>query len=152
MNLWIDTVPVIQVNALLTVLAAPRMVTSGLKWKDLGNYESIFNRETRMDLSFNPVKYILRRKLVALPSTVWNYSPGDTQLLTEIIQRATGLTIAQFADQFLFRTLGIHQFEWVNLTFKHISVAASDLRLTSLDLLKFGALYSRWATGSAYRF
>lgn len=117
-----------------------------------GNYESIFNRETRMDLSFNPVKYILRRKLVALPSTVWNYSAGDTQLLTEIIQRATGLTIAQFADQFLFRTLGIHQFEWVNLIFKHISVAVSDLRLTSLDLLKLGALYSRWATGLAYRF
>jgi CubicO group peptidase (beta-lactamase class C family) len=116
-------------------------MTSGLKWKEIGSYGSFFNSETQMDISFNPVRYILNRAIVAIPGTEWNYSAGNTQLLAEIIFRKSGMTIDKYADKYIFQPLGIHQCEWVNLTFRHIPAAASGLRLTSRDLMKFGLLY-----------
>ncbi len=116
-------------------------MTSGLEWNEIGSYGNFFNSETQMDLRFNPIKYILKRKLLSKPGTEWNYCGGNTQLLAEIIQRKSGLTITEFANKFLFLPLGIHQYEWVNLTFKKIPAAASGLRLSSRDLLKFGLLY-----------
>ena len=116
-------------------------MTSGLEWNEIGSYGNFFNSETQMSLRFNPVKYILRKKLHSRPGTGWNYSGGNTQLLAEIIYRESGLRIDEFANKYLFLPLGIHQYEWVNLTFKKIPAAASGLRLTSRDLLKFGLLY-----------
>lgn len=116
-------------------------MTSGLKWREIGSYGSFFNSETQMDISFNPVKYILHRDITAIPGTEWNYSAGNTQLLAEIIYRTSGMTIDKYADKFLFKPLGIDRYEWANLTFRHIPAAASGLRLTSRDMLKFGMLY-----------
>lgn len=117
-------------------------MTSGLEWKEIGSYGNFFNSETQMDLRFNPIKYILKKKLLSKSGTEWNYSGGNTQLLAEIIQRMSGLKIDEFANKFLFLPLGIHQYEWINLSLKKIPAAASGLRLTSRDLLKFGLLYS----------
>jgi CubicO group peptidase (beta-lactamase class C family) len=116
-------------------------MTSGLEWNEIGSYGHLFNSETQMSLRFNPVKYIFRKKLRSRPGTEWNYSGGSTQLLAEIIYRKSGLRIDEFADKYLFLPVGIHQYEWVNLTFRKIPAAASGLRLTSRDLLKFGLLY-----------
>lgn len=64
------------------------------------------------------------------------------QLLAEIIYRKSGMQIDAFANKFLFLPLGIHQYQWVDLTLKKIPAAASGLRLTSRDLLKLGLLYT----------
>lgn len=116
-------------------------MTSGLEWKEIGSYGNFFNSETQMDLRFNPIRYILKKNMLSKPGTEWNYNGGNTQLLAEIIQRKSGLQIDEFANKFLFSPLGIHQYEWINLTLKKIPAAASGLRLTSRDLLKLGLLY-----------
>jgi CubicO group peptidase (beta-lactamase class C family) len=115
-------------------------MTSGLCWKEIGNYNGMSD-ETKMDLSFNPVAFVLNKDLVAYPGSTWNYSAGNTQLLAEIIQKVSGKNICQFAEENLFRPLGITNREWVDLTLKKIPAAASGLRLTSRELLKFGILY-----------
>jgi len=61
--------------------------------------------------------------------------------LAEIIQKVSGKNVCQFAEENLFRPLGITNTEWVDLTLKKIPAAASGLRLTSRELLKFGILY-----------
>lgn len=116
-------------------------MTSGLTWNEIGNYDQWFNDETKMDLSFNPVKFILKKDMEAQPGLKWNYSGGNTQLLAEIICRKSGKNIDQFANEYIFAPLGISKNEWVCLTMKNIPAAASGLRLTSRDLLKFGLLY-----------
>lgn len=116
-------------------------MTSGLQWNEIGSYGNFFNSETQMDLRFDPIKYILKKNMLSKPGTQWNYSGGNTQLLAEIIHRKSGLQIDEFAEKFLFLPLGIHQYEWINLTLKKIPAAASGLRLTSRDLLKVGLLY-----------
>lgn len=116
-------------------------MTSGLSWKEIGDYGNFFNNETQMGLRFNPIRYILNRKLAVKPGSTWNYSAGNTQLLAEIIHQTSGLTVDEFAAKYLFSPLGINTYEWVTLSFKRIPAAASGLRLSSRDLLKFGSLF-----------
>ncbi len=115
-------------------------MSSGLCWKEIGNYNGL-NDETKMDLSFNPISFVLKKDLVSEPNTIWNYSGGNTQLLAEIIYSVSGKNIREFAEENLFSPLGITNKEWINLTNKKIPAAASGLRLTSRGLLKFGILY-----------
>lgn len=116
-------------------------MTAGLEWKEIGHYGSFFNSETQMDIRFNPVNYILKKPIATAPGSTWNYSAGNTQLLAEIIYQTSCLTVDKFAEQYLFSPLGIKKYEWVNLFFRKIPAAASGLRLTSRDLVKFGLLY-----------
>jgi len=116
-------------------------MTSGLSWHEIGTYGSPFNDEIQMNLRFNPIRFILKKAMVARPGTLWNYNGGNTQLLAEIIYRQSGLPINKFAEKYLFNPLGIQQYEWVRLVFKNVPSVASGLRLTSRDMLKFGLLY-----------
>jgi CubicO group peptidase (beta-lactamase class C family) len=115
-------------------------MSSGLCWKEIGKYNGL-NDETKMDLNFNPVLFVLKKDLVVQSGSIWNYSGGNTQILAEIIHKVSGQNIYEFATENLFIPLGIFQKEWINLTMKKIPAAASGLRLTSRDLLKFGILY-----------
>lgn len=116
-------------------------MSTGLSWKEVGRYNSILNDETKMDLSFNPVKYVLKRNIVSDTGIVWNYSGGNSQVLAAIINKVSGKNIDAFARENLFAPLGINQIEWIRLTFNNVPAAASGLRLTSRELLKFGILY-----------
>jgi CubicO group peptidase (beta-lactamase class C family) len=55
------------------------------------------------------------------------------------------MEVDSFANKHLFEPLGIERFEWTKFptqsSRKDIPAAASGLRLTSRDLLKFGSLY-----------
>ena len=117
-------------------------MSSGLDWDEMGSYGSLMNSEVRMDLSLNPIKYVLKRKVIAPSGTTWNYNGGGAQLLAEIIKKVSGLPINEFADRHLFKPLGIKKYAWTPLVIrKSIPAAASGLRLTSRDFLKFGLLY-----------
>lgn len=116
-------------------------MTSGLSWQEVGTYGSPFNPEIQMNLRFNPIKYILKKPVKSVPGTAWNYNGGNTQLLAEIIARQSGLTIDRFAEKYLFAPLDIKHYEWVPLALDERPEAASGLRLSSRDMLKFGVLY-----------
>jgi CubicO group peptidase (beta-lactamase class C family) len=115
-------------------------MSSGLCWKEIGDYGGMSD-ETKMDLSFDPVSFILKKDLVTAPGATWNYSGGNTQLLAEIIHKVSDKNICEFAEENLFTPLGITNKEWINLTIKKMPAAASGLRLTSRGLLKLGILY-----------
>lgn len=115
-------------------------MTSGLKWNEDISYRDPRNTELRMDVSSDPVGFILDRPMVAEPGKLWNYNGGNTQLLAEIIKSVSGFTIDKFAEKELFEPLGINQYEWTNLK-ENVPASASGLRLRSRDLLKIGMLY-----------
>lgn len=116
-------------------------MSSGLCWKEIGDYNGL-NDETKMDLSFDPVSFVLKKDLVSEPGSTWTYSGGNTQILAEIIYKVSGKNIYEFAEENLFSPLGIDNKEWTNLTVSKIPAAASGLRLTSRELLKLGMLYN----------
>jgi len=50
----------------------------------------------------DPIEYILGKTIVAEPRTRWYYSGEDVNLLGEIIRKAVGLRIDDFAEQYFF--------------------------------------------------
>jgi len=116
-------------------------MTAGLKWNEEVPYDNPENSEIKMNQSADPIDFILSRSMTSLPGKVWQYNGGTTQLLSIIIERATGKKVDEFAKEYLFSPLGITTFEWIKMSGTNIPAAASGLRLRSRDLLKFGILY-----------
>ncbi len=131
-------------------------MTSGIKWEENNiPHGRSSNNETQMERSINPVEYVLRQPMDTLPGKVWKYNSGGVQVLAEIIRNVSGDNVDSFAAKYLFATLGIKNYKWtyssnisiwfnLNKIFskrRKFPAAASGLRLTSRDLLKFGLLY-----------
>jgi CubicO group peptidase (beta-lactamase class C family) len=114
-------------------------MSSGLEWNEEDNGKSE-NCESHMEHSQNPVEYILSRPLANNPGTSWNYNSGGTQILAAIIKKVSGQNIDEFAAKNLFIPLSIQNHQWVKMDGGD-PAAASGLRLTSRDLLKFANLY-----------
>ena len=117
-------------------------MTSGLEWNEM---DVPLNDTERNDLIqlFNvsdPLEYILAKPVVAEPGTRWYYSGGDVNLLGEVIRKATGLRIDDFAEKYLFTALGITEYEW-NYINPDIVYTSGDLKLRPRDMAKLGYLY-----------
>jgi CubicO group peptidase (beta-lactamase class C family) len=135
-------------TGLISSLTIKHLLTmsSGLKWNEEVPYDNPENSEIKMIRSDNPVEYVLSQPMDFPPGKEWKYNGGTTQLLAAIVEKTTGKKVDQFANQWLFQPLGIERFEWIKYPGTDIPAAASALRLTSRDLLKFGLLYSNAGT------
>jgi CubicO group peptidase (beta-lactamase class C family) len=116
-------------------------MTPGLEWNEDLPYDNPENSEIQMSYSDDPIGFILSRNLTSAPGSTWTYNGGTTALLAEIINRATGKNVYEFAKEYLFEPMGIHRSEWTRIPGTTIPAAASGLRLRSRDILKFGILY-----------
>jgi CubicO group peptidase (beta-lactamase class C family) len=131
-------------TGLISSLTIKHLLTmsSGLKWNEEVPYDNPENSEIRMIRSGDPVEYVLSQPMEHPPGKVWKYNGGTTQLLAGIIEKTTGKKVDQFAKEYLFLPLGIEKFEWIKYPGTDLPAAASALRLTSRDLLKFALLYN----------
>jgi CubicO group peptidase (beta-lactamase class C family) len=116
-------------------------MTSGLEWdEDSRPYGDPLNSETAMDAASDRYRFVLSRPIAAPPGERFRYSGGDTMLLAAIIERATKQRLSKYAEQVLFRPLGIERHEWIAYP-DGTPIAASGLRLLPRDMAKFGLLY-----------
>jgi CubicO group peptidase (beta-lactamase class C family) len=116
-------------------------MTSGLEWdEDSRPYGDPLNSETAMDAASDRYRFVLSRPIVAPPGERFRYSGGDTMLLAAVIERATKQRLSKYAEQVLFRPLGIERYEWITYP-DGTPIAASGLRLLPRDMAKFGLLY-----------
>lgn len=118
-------------------------MTSGFEWNEDLPYSDPENSEIKMTSSPDPIAYVLSRPLESDPGKAWKYNGGTTQLLAAILEKKTGRKVDEFAREYLFKPLGIEHSEWVYYPESEMPAAASGLRLTSRDLMKFGLLYAR---------
>jgi CubicO group peptidase (beta-lactamase class C family) len=76
----------------------------------------------------------------------WQYFTAGVVVLGDVINRSVPGGLEKYADQKLFRPLGITRYEWP-LTPQKVPSTAGGLRMRALDLAKFGQLYKnggRW--------
>lgn len=98
---WIygDSKKNINIEDLLTI-------RSGLQWDE--GFDA-FSNWWIYNISLD---YVLKKPLVSLPGTDFEYSSGNVQLLSAVIQNKTGMKTSEFAHANLFSPIGIKAEEW----------------------------------------
>ncbi|HTP07331.1 MAG TPA: serine hydrolase, partial [Anaerolineae bacterium] len=105
-----------------------------------------FNTDTMPDLSSEvaadgTIKHILTYdSILAKPGTTFYYDSGLPHLLSAIIQKATGMTLQEYAQEKLFDPLGISNVSWAADP-QGVTLGNTGLMLRTSDLAKLGYLY-----------
>jgi len=122
----------IMIRSLLTM-------TSGLEWSYRTDYG-------RLEASDDPLALTLSQPVVADQGTVYVYNSGGSHVLGVILEAVTGQQLEAYADEVLFRPLGIRRGQWEE-TPRGEAIGGYGLYLTPRDMARLGLLYlqeGRW--------
>jgi CubicO group peptidase (beta-lactamase class C family) len=86
------------------------------------------------------VAYALNQPSVAAPGTRWNYSSGDSILLSGIVQAATGRTAFSLGQEAIFDRIGMTSMSWSSDRAGH-TIGGWGVGATVRDYARFGYLY-----------
>jgi CubicO group peptidase (beta-lactamase class C family) len=79
-------------------------MSSGLNWDE--SYSDPFSMTTEAYYGSNLKKVIGRLEAVEEPGQQFEYKSGDTQILGFVLEAATGMTLAEYAEEKLWQPLG----------------------------------------------
>jgi CubicO group peptidase (beta-lactamase class C family) len=97
---------------------------------------------SQMHNSQDWVQFILDRPMSHPPGVHFSYNSGNAHLLSAIITKLTSSSALEFAQQHLFKSLGIEDVRWGQDP-QNITVGGSHLYLRTRDMAKLGYLYLR---------
>jgi len=119
-------------------------MSSGLDWDEDYDPSAVAESEIiQMVLGEqDELAYAASRPAENEPGTTWNYSSGDAMLLSGVLEQATGMSVAEYAEQELFGPLGIDQVEWWQDARGH-TLTYCCLDTTSRGFARFGLLYEQ---------
>ncbi len=110
------------------------MMRSGLDWQE--GDPAI----RAMYMSSDWVKVVLDESMITAPGNKFNYCSGCSHVLSAVLQQATNMNPRDFADQYLFKPLGITHVNW-DTDADGTPIGGWGLRLTPRDMAKLGYLY-----------
>lgn len=104
----------------------------------------------KMEQSNGWVQFMLDLPVVAKPGTQFNYCNGSVHLLSAIVEKTTGMTAREFANQELFAPLGIAPVEKIDWGSdpKGYTLGGYGLHLRPVDVAKLALLAlhnGKWA-------
>ncbi len=119
---------------------------SGVAWnEDYTNPASDFARLTRCEAGTDPYACVTalvaspERPSVATPGTTWSYSSGGAWVLGDVLEKATGKTIAQNLQEMIWQPYGMtHDGVWHSYRQNRHDVGAHGFNATMEDWGKFG--------------
>jgi CubicO group peptidase (beta-lactamase class C family) len=126
-------------------LAHALTMSMGLKWVEAIPDRNYDNDEVRMQMAWDPCRYVLGLPVIAPAGQEFLYNTGGLMLVSAIVRKATGRPLDEFARETLFGPLGITGFEWSRI--RGDSDAGGGLRLRPRDMAKIGQLVlagGRW--------
>jgi CubicO group peptidase (beta-lactamase class C family) len=117
-------------------------MSSGIPWDESYSYDDPRNSLYQQLHCEDPVKYLFEQPVTNSPGSYFIYNSGTTNVLGDIIKDCSGMTLVEFAEQYLFKPLGVSDFYWIGFPFaKDIAIASSSLYLRPRDMVKIGQLY-----------
>lgn len=81
------------------------------------------------------IAYCLNIDMKGIPGLNWSYSSNDPMIMGEVISRASGMTIMEFAKKNLFLPLGITNYRWT-ISPKGRGMTAGSFYIRPVDMLK----------------
>jgi CubicO group peptidase (beta-lactamase class C family) len=116
-------------------------MTAGIRWEeDALPYTDPANSAAAMEASSDWVQFVLDQPMADDPGTTFVYNSGATQLLSQVLWKATGAHADEYAAEHFFKPLGISQFYWKRTTSGYPDTEGG-LYLEARDLAKIGYLY-----------
>jgi CubicO group peptidase (beta-lactamase class C family) len=113
---------------------------SGLRFTDAQNASIVGTDIEALLASDDYVEYVLALPFIHEPGTYWNYSSGDSILLSAIVQAATGQTAYQFGMDHIFSRIGLSNITWSSDHAGH-TIGGWGVGATVREFAKFGYLY-----------
>jgi CubicO group peptidase (beta-lactamase class C family) len=118
-------------------------MTSGIRWdEDTVPYTDPANSCAAMEASKDWVQFVLAQPMADEPGTHFVYSSGVTELLAQVLKKATGQHADEYAAAHLFPPLGIKSSYWKRTPTSHPDTEGG-LYLEPRDLAKLGYLYMK---------
>jgi len=108
--------------------------SSGYSWDEGGPILSTFL------VSSDPARLVAEQIMAASPGSTFNYSTGNTHLLSAALTRAVGMPLARFATEALLTPAGIPLSGWDVDGAGH-PLGGSEMYFTARALARFGQLY-----------
>lgn len=106
---------------------------SGLDWREGLSALSLLNGRIG-------VSDVIRLPMRDAPGDSWDYSTGNSQILSYILTEVTGVSLADYAERHLFTPLGITDYTWDKGADGYY-LGGAGLSLSARDMAKFGFLY-----------
>jgi CubicO group peptidase (beta-lactamase class C family) len=116
-------------------------MTAGMKWDEESvPYTDPANSCAAMEASRDWVQFVLAQPMAGEPGRRFVYSSGVTELLAQVLKKATGQHADAYAEAHLFPLLGIEDFYWKRTPTGHPDTEGG-LYLEARALAKLGYLY-----------
>ncbi len=115
-------------------------MTSGLDWADDVPYNTPDKDGYHLIHDDDPIHYVLSKEMVFTPGSQFLYNSGNTVILGDLIEKASGMGLETFAEEYLFGPLGIEDHYWEVFS-SGIAFSSGGLYLNMRDMLKLGQLY-----------
>lgn len=119
------------------------MMSSGAGWDETYTDPNSDRRALlRAQIAQQPggaMKVMAALKRVGDPGTVHNYSTGETQVLAEVIYRATGMPLAKYLSEKIWKPYGMQAdaFWWLESA-NGVEIGGSGISATLRDYARFG--------------
>jgi CubicO group peptidase (beta-lactamase class C family) len=115
-------------------------MSEGMDWHELDYpYDDSRNTLGQMWTSKDAVQHVLDRPMAREPGESWSYNSGTSILLGGIIEEVTGGNPASFAEEYLFKPIGVSGFYWAKTTGGHYHTDGA-LYLLPRDMARLGYL------------
>lgn len=113
---------------------------TGIEWHESDRPLDDTNTTIQLERSPDWIRFTLSQPMDAEPGAKWVYNSGGSQLMSEVIRRATGMHADAYAERFLFGPLGIRDYYWKKTPTGHPDTEGG-LYLEAEDLARIGQLF-----------
>ena len=118
-------------------------MTSGVRWNETYT-DSSSDRRAMLEAQISQQPGAILQLMAALPrvappGTQWNYSTGETQLVSALVQAATGATVADYLSEKIWQPAGMEaDASWWLEADDGLEIGGSGLAATLRDYARFG--------------
>jgi CubicO group peptidase (beta-lactamase class C family) len=115
-------------------------MSDGMDWHELDYpYTDARNTLGQMWVSKDAVQHVLDRPMAREPGESWAYNSGTSILLGGIIEQVSGGDVTSFAEEHLFKPIGIERYRWQRTTGGHHHTDGG-LHMLPRDMARLGYL------------
>jgi len=116
-------------------------MSAGLEWNELDlPYSDPDNAFYQWRSAEDHIQFVLDRPMEYTPGAMNDYNSGCSDLLSIIIQKATGVRLDSFALEHLLTPLGIEDYYWEIDVDGH-AIGYGQMQLSPRNMARFGYLY-----------